>query len=66
MGYNLKDLATDIVKGDLEYVPQETKRKRIEICNVCEHNRMQLCKLCGCMIQMKTTLKKASCPIGKW
>ena len=44
----------------------EIKRNRITICNVCDQNKMQMCRMCGCMIPMKTTLKKASCPIGKW
>ena len=66
MGYSLKDMATDLVKGELEYVTQEERKKRIEVCNVCPENYMQVCKVCGCATPFKTTLKKATCPLGKW
>lgn len=66
MAYNLKDLAKDAILGEVEYVSTEEKRQRLIKCNSCEHNKMQICKMCGCMVQMKATLKKASCPLGKW
>lgn len=66
MGYSLKDVATDFVKGEMEYVTQEVRTKRIEVCELCVENSMRICKVCGCAIPLKTTLKKASCPLGKW
>lgn len=66
MGYSLKDLASDIVKNDVEYVPQEVRKNRIDICKSCDKNKMNLCTECGCMIPLKTTLAKSTCPIGKW
>lgn len=41
---------------------------RLKICNACEffNKRMVKCKKCGCFMKLKTTLKMATCPIGKW
>jgi hypothetical protein len=41
---------------------------RLEICNSCEwfHKRLAKCRKCGCFMKLKSTLKQASCPIGKW
>ncbi len=41
---------------------------RLEICNTCEwfNRRMVKCNKCGCFMKLKTTLKQATCPIGKW
>ncbi len=41
---------------------------RLEICNTCEwfNPRMVKCKKCGCFMKLKSTLKQAKCPIGKW
>lgn len=66
MAYELKDLVKDTVTGNVEFISQDERNKRIQICNVCEYNRMKVCAQCGCMIDLKTKLKKAECPIGKW
>lgn len=41
---------------------------RLEICNKCEwlDKRLVKCKKCGCFMRLKTTLRGAECPIGKW
>ena len=43
-------------------------KERLEICNACEWLRKgsQRCRKCGCFMTLKTTLKQAKCPIGKW
>ena len=41
---------------------------RLKICNGCAsfNKRLAKCKKCGCFMKLKTTLKLAKCPIGKW
>lgn len=41
---------------------------RLEICNNCEwlNKRLVKCRKCGCFMKLKSTLKQAKCPIGKW
>lgn len=50
------------------YSDEDTARKRMEICNQCPRlmTVTKQCKECGCFMVLKTKLKEASCPIGKW
>lgn len=49
---------------------KEVSDKRMEICESCEHINVvfliKTCKLCGCLMNVKTTMPNATCPIGKW
>lgn len=47
---------------------EELAAYRLEICKTCEFYREKSnrCMKCGCFMKMKTTLKKATCPVGKW
>jgi len=42
--------------------------KRMDICRKCEYlfTPTNTCKKCGCFMDIKTKLKEAYCPIGKW
>lgn len=42
--------------------------KRKDVCKACEQYRRALdqCKVCGCIISIKTRLNDTSCPLGKW
>jgi len=44
----------------------ETVEERLGHCSGCEHNKLGVCKRCGCVIQAKTRLKNQKCPIGLW
>jgi hypothetical protein len=50
------------------YINKEIRDNRYEICKGCEHffNPIKMCRECGCNMPLKTWLKEASCPIGKW
>lgn len=43
-------------------------KSRAEICSRCkELNKMnKFCKICGCFIPAKITVKKEKCPVGYW
>jgi len=41
-------------------------RQRIEICRQCEHYAALFCKKCGCFMPLKTRIRQAQCPLGKW
>lgn len=50
------------------HVDHETANKRMDICKACPE-LIQLtsqCKKCGCIMNIKTRLEKAECPLGKW
>jgi len=46
------------------------KEQRIEICNRCEKQWIKfttkICGECGCIIQIKASIKSFKCPLGKW
>jgi len=46
----------------------EEAEKRISICQGCPRfvKATTQCLECGCIMKLKTKLKQASCPIGKW
>lgn len=50
-------------RSDKELIDQ-----RLAICNECPwlNKRLMKCKKCGCFMHLKSTLKQATCPIGKW
>lgn len=47
---------------------RDIAKKRMEICNECEHLMpiIRTCKKCGCFVDAKTKLMSSSCPINKW
>ena len=45
---------------------KDTVEERLAHCDSCEHNKMGICKRCGCIIQAKTRLAGQRCPIGLW
>lgn len=51
------------------FVKEEVKKQRLEICFKCEHYLEKLtgmCKVCGCILPLKTALEKSKCPQKKW
>ena len=49
-------------------VSDEIQKERFDICQSCPVliKATSQCKKCGCFMKLKTTLKMAACPIGKW
>ena len=47
---------------------QELIEYRLNICNSCPffNKKLLKCTKCGCFMKLKTTLAKASCPMGHW
>ena len=50
------------------YTNKETRNSRFDICKSCDRlfAPTRTCKECGCFMAMKTWLKMAECPLGKW
>jgi hypothetical protein len=47
---------------------RELIESRLAVCNTCEwfNKRLAKCRKCGCFMKLKSTLRQAECPIGKW
>jgi malonyl CoA-acyl carrier protein transacylase len=58
----------DLLNPNTEYVDTEISSERFNICKVCPElfQMTKQCKKCGCFMALKSKLKNASCPIGKW
>jgi len=50
------------------YIPQAEKDKRRAICNGCDRRnpRLDKCRVCGCLLNLKIKLAQEECPEGKW
>lgn len=58
----------DFLKQDTEYAEESVSSNRMDICNSCPElfKPTTQCKQCGCFMNLKTKLKLATCPMGKW
>ena len=58
----------DLFNKDLGRVDEILAQERLEICKVCPEliKTTSQWKKCGCIMNLKTNLPNASCPLGKW
>lgn len=58
----------DVLNPNIEMVEDEEQKSRLDICLSCPEliQLTKQCKKCGCIMSIKTKLKAATCPIGKW
>jgi hypothetical protein len=58
----------DLLNPNTEYATEELADSRYDICKTCPEliNLTKTCKKCGCFMAVKTKLKEATCPLGKW
>ena len=64
------------VKAVSSYMSSEAtvrSNERLAICKECPESRdvygrgwINYCNICGCMLKIKTRIKKSKCPLGKW
>jgi rRNA maturation endonuclease Nob1 len=57
----------DLLNSD-NYTTREIRDGRYHTCLDCDRlfSPTRMCKECGCFMAMKTWLKEAHCPLGKW
>lgn len=58
----------DLINPNAEHVSDEEQTRRFAICKACPEliKLTSQCKKCGCIMNLKTKLTRAVCPIGKW
>jgi hypothetical protein len=58
----------DVVNPNIEKATEEEAIARYKTCLDCDRflNITKQCKECGCVMPLKTKLKNATCPIGRW
>jgi hypothetical protein len=58
----------DLLNPKSERADESLSNERFSICKACPEliKLTSQCKKCGCFMNLKTTLKIAKCPLGKW
>jgi hypothetical protein len=58
----------DMLDPNVGRVSEEVQKSRMEICSTCPYlfKLSKQCRKCGCLMNLKTQLPHASCPINKW
>jgi len=58
----------DLLNPRTQTAEPELANNRLEICKECPFliQATTQCKECGCFMAVKTKLKAAKCPLGKW
>ena len=58
----------DILNPKEPRTEAEIKKERLSICEQCKYFRQhtRTCAKCGCFMDIKSTLRRAHCPVGKW
>jgi hypothetical protein len=58
----------DLLNPKSERADENVSSERFSICKACPEliKLTSQCKKCGCFMNLKTTLKIAKCPLGKW
>ena len=58
----------DIFNKNITKVETSVAAERLEICKMCSEytSTTHQCKKCGCIMNLKTKLPHASCPLQKW
>jgi hypothetical protein len=58
----------DLINPNTEWSSEEDASARFSICKNCPKliSATSQCKECGCFMNLKTKLAKASCPLHKW
>lgn len=66
--YTAADAIKDTALFSAEFVPQNIRKIRIEICTGCKKFRKmtRTCQDCGCQMDLKAMYAKSSCPDEKW
>jgi hypothetical protein len=58
----------DLFRDDTVWASEEKSFERYSICKGCPEliKLTKQCKKCGCLMNKKTKLELATCPLGKW
>jgi len=69
---NLTDPGTvkpwEILNPETEWLSDDERNNRYSICKTCPEfiALTTQCKQCGCVMKIKSGMKQATCPLGKW
>lgn len=56
----------EFVRSGGERLPREERNRRLAICKACPKYRHGVCRICGCLVAIKTWLPSENCPRRYW
>ena len=58
----------DLLNPSKDHATDEEAQRRYDICDWCPEfiSLTKQCKKCGCFMTVKSKMKIATCPLGKW
>lgn len=56
----------DLLSDSAPRASKEVRDQRMATCRGCDRYLLGVCRECGCVMGLKTTLAQARCPLGKW
>jgi len=68
LGKSILKNTKSVLKGEAIKADKTTKEERLMVCDGCVHYHApdDRCKVCGCLMKVKASLKAESCPVNKW
>ena len=66
--FTASDALKETILMTAEFVPQDLKKVRLEICKGCDKFKRlaRSCGICGCQMDLKVLYAKSECPQQKW
>lgn len=66
MAWDLTKSIAAFVADGFKTVNEEEYKRRLSVCDVCEHRKGQRCSVCGCFVALKAKGRAWDCPDGRW
>lgn len=68
MSYGLREIAKDVLAGKVVLAEAELANERLKVCQKCDayQKLLKKCSVCGCMLELKTRMVRAECPLQLW
>nr|WP_207696383.1 DUF6171 family protein [Enterococcus sp. DIV0212c]MBO1354958.1 hypothetical protein [Enterococcus sp. DIV0212c] len=63
---NVKQLIEEQLLVETNLAEEQTKEKRIKLCETCPFRVAHTCSKCGCFFEFRASLSDKNCPVGHW
>ena len=65
-GSKIRVSPLDLINPNKPKVDSAKRQERMDICKACPQFQMKFCKMCNCLMPIKTWLFEAECDLKKW
>jgi hypothetical protein len=64
--WNLAKSLAGYVADGCQSASPEQYAERLKICDTCPQRSENICRMCGCYLPVKATMRAVQCPLGLW